>query len=313
MIRTHMFLALPLLALLVGTGPLPASAEEFPASDRPQPEKCRLSLRTPSEISWRGPHSRGYEALHSGAHGEQVRFEIRNAGGYCDYSLKIAPVNEVYALVGSDGELSFSIRPADGPGAAGRDSPVIIADSYRQPGHGKYQSFMLDLEPGQHVPAGRYGQDMELLLYQETDDVPVLADMRQIRIVADVWPKVSASIGTSPFAKRNQAQVDLGMLQSGKEQGLGFSVYANTPYDVTIESLNEGNLKHFRSAAKAPYRLMLDGKPVSLSAPETTTNVISGNTSASHDLRLTLDSLPALPALPAGYYEDRLTVTITAR
>lgn len=299
-----------LTAVAFGVIALCSTAEPDVSRRAPQADdECQLSIRAPAEVSWRGPYSRGYEPDHTSVHGERIAFEIRNTGGSCSYSVRIAPIADQYSLEGDGGELSFGLRSIEGSGAAGGKSPLEIPMGHQMPGAGKFAQFMIDIEPNQNVASGRYTQDLEILVYQETDGIPVLSDTRRMTIATEVWPKVSASIGMNALSGRNQAQVDLGLLHEGKRKDLGFSVRANTSYEVKIHSDNEGYLKHFRSDARIPYFLFLDGVEIDPSALGGEGVVSSGNTSQSHDFQFKIFEMPT--DIPAGYYEDRLTVTIT--
>ncbi len=298
-------------ALVAGLSTLSSLAEVItPVGELPAAEECQLSMRTPTEVTWRGPHSRGYAADQGGIHGERVSFEIRSAGGYCGYYVEITPVDGAYVLNGPGAALPFVLSSADGVSSSNLGSPVVIGgSSYPQAG-GRFVNFLVEIEPNRNVQAGRYSQDLNLVLYSETDGAPVFADTRQMRVVADVWPRVSAAIGPNAFSRNQQAQINLGRLQAGKETPLDFSVDANTTYEVKVRSENAGSLKHSRSDATLPYELILDGTLIDPSTLGSDTVVSTGSTSKSHDFRLRISR--DTKDIPAGFYNDRLMVTVTA-
>lgn len=302
------------MSLLIWAGPFTLQAVSHEIEDKlpggRRDENCKLSLRTPTEVNWRGPQSRGYDATFNGMHGERISFEIRNRGEHCDYSVRISPLHDAYFLTGSGGDLPFTLRPIDEADSFGQGTPLVIKGGYGRPEGTKTVSFMLDIEPGRLVQAGRYAQDLEIQLIQHKDDLDVLVDSKRIMAVTEVWPKVTASIGSNAKFGTNQAQIDLGKLFPGKRQSLDFSVQANTAYEIRIRSQNDGNLKHFRSDAMVPYQLTLDGRSVDPASSSESVVISSGNTSRTHDFQLGLADTPV--DAPAGYYEDQITVTISA-
>lgn len=308
--RLRLFLSAMLAATLTGNCFVfqlmsQAQPDEFqPASV----DDCRLALRAPSDIVWRGPFSRGYEADHSGSHLEPFSVDIRNDGGACGFLIEIAPASGAFELKHAGAVLAFGIRSNEAARASGSSPALEIENPYPMSGGSRSVNFLIDVEPGQRVNAGRYSQDLEIKLYKTTETETALADTRRFTVVAEVWPAVSASIGSTAKGGRATTEINLGAIRAGTQASMDFSVYSNTPYQISIASEHKGSLKHFRSDAFLPYDLILDGRLLESSELRGDTVVSSGNTSRTHDFDLRINDISGIPA---GYYADRVTVTIT--
>ncbi len=105
------------------------------------------------------------------------------------------------------------------------------------------------------------------------------------------------------------AEIDFGVLETGKSRRIFLQVRANSKTELTVSSLNHGFLKHVGQGDTAliSYSVLLDGRALDLSAVAVATLdlplTIEGRSSS-------LDFVLGEVSGPPGRYEDILTVDV---
>lgn len=290
----------------------PVSASHARESDNPFLEEipCQMSLHTQGEVNWRGPRSRGYEPETSSVHSETVLIELRNTGGPCEYEIEIVPTDGVARIVNRQGGVNYLLRSDQRPSSLQDGGRLILKGRFTRTGGVAQAGFSVELPAGQYAPAGHYTSDLDVSVYRLEAGLPQINDTRRIRLGADIWPRVSASIGVRADGGVKSASVGLGILRTGLEHQLDFSVYANSAYSITIASDNAGHLKHHKADILIPYTLSLDGSSLGESRLMGQESISFGAIGRLHDLRIRLGRIA--PGHTAGVYTDRLVVTIRA-
>ena len=109
--------------------------------------------------------------------------------------------------------------------------------------------------------------------------------------------------------------LDFGIMTQYLEKGVDLRVMSNTPYQLKASSANNSIMKHTTQNSSVSYTLKVNGSGVALGNSNGNPALIgSGNeTSTSGDkfnLRFQIQSNPS--NLPAGLYQDQITITAIA-
>ena len=305
-----LFTAVILVLIAAGVSNSPARADPL-FETMEQSEPCRLSLNPTSQLHWRGPLSRGYATSDTQAHAEQARLEVRNSGGPCEFEIRIEPLANTNELSGDGDVLTFLMREDLGAPQIAPGLPLILTGRF--PGDGGIVAFgfFVELPPGQSARAGLYRNELNVTIRSGSTGMTLVEDSKFISVVAEVWPKVVASIGHNAALGTRSATIDLGRLRSSTVADLDFSVDANTAYEVAIKSGNSGALKHQYGDTSLAYNLIIDGRLIAPTDLGAGSIVMRGDGSGTHAMRLEMQPFNER-APPAGRYSDQLTVTITA-
>lgn len=107
--------------------------------------------------------------------------------------------------------------------------------------------------------------------------------------------------------------LNFGNLMTNAEMGADITVTSNTAYQVRLSSLNNGNLK--RTTSSLPYQLRVNGTSFSLNSSATSpvtvaTGVANGTTPTRYNVKVKITG--DTTTLPAGDYEDTITITLMA-
>ncbi len=109
--------------------------------------------------------------------------------------------------------------------------------------------------------------------------------------------------------------LDFGFMSQFQEQGVDLRIVSNTPYQVKASSANNGNLKHASQNSLVNYTLKVNGSAVSLTSssgiPSTVGSGIETST-AGDRFNLRFQILSNINTLPAGLYQDQITLTAIA-
>ena len=308
-----MFRPLSLFIALLLLNPAFAQEMGLPSAEglNEQPTPCTLQIRPPDMVVYRGALSRGYDSNSDRQHTEIAKVLIEHEGDSCPYTLRIEPEagpGTAYMYNGQDA-LAFEISPPGRSGNSGSNMVEIAGNVAR----GQFQRtipFDVQIPAGQRTVAGRYAGRLEVSLYPDTSAAGEPADRQYMEVVVDVLPRVDASFGTDPLARRKSRRLDFGTLRKGQKSSVDFSVTANTGYSVKMVSDNRGALHHEFTPSSIEYDVYLDGNPVSIEESASREVLLSGASSSQHsiDLLITGDTDKAL----AGNYTDRLTLIISA-
>lgn len=104
--------------------------------------------------------------------------------------------------------------------------------------------------------------------------------------------------------------LDFGILAKGQEKAADLRVVSNSSYKLYVSSMNNGNLKQ-SGGSTIKYSMRVNGGAISLGS---STALGSGDetTAAGDRYNLSFQILDSTSNLPAGLYQDNLTITATA-
>ena len=107
--------------------------------------------------------------------------------------------------------------------------------------------------------------------------------------------------------------LDFGILAKGQEKGADLRVVSNSSYKLNVTSLNGGVLKQ-SGGSTIKYTMKVNGAGVQLPAGGSQTFLGSGDetNSAGDRFNLSFQITDSTVNLPAGLYQDNLTITATA-
>lgn len=107
--------------------------------------------------------------------------------------------------------------------------------------------------------------------------------------------------------------LDFGILAKGQEKGADLRVVSNSSYKVNVNSMNGGVLKQ-SGGSTIKYTMKVNGAGVALPSGGSSTFLGSGDetTSAGDRFNLSFQITDSTTNLPAGLYQDNLTITATA-
>lgn len=304
--------AAALLAIAAAPAPAQVSNEDGPR------QACALTLRVPTAQRWRGPHGRGYEVFRGNGYLEPLVIIVHHEGAPCRYSLvgSARPLGATASLTGPGGSLRFDVlRETNG----GRSflSADLLGDNASQIvgsfGEGaSEQSTVLYVWVGddQVVAGGSYAGSFAVRLLAPDDGLRLM-DERYVQVATDVLPVIEAGFTNVSDSATRQANINFGELTVAHQQAVPFYVRSNAPFALSLVSAHRGALAHEQSGARAPYRLLVNGREAQLAAGDDDyTYPASGG--SIQPLVLSFD-VPAVPrGYPAGRYQDTLTVTFTA-
>lgn len=165
----------------------------------------------------------------------------------------------------------------------------------------------------QDVPSGDYSDSIEISIYEGNTSQYTLRDTRRVTYTVTVPANISISIQSS-VGIGETADLNFGTLQIGESRSFSIDVVANTPYDLSIESENNGVLTQdtTRAPNTIPYALQYKGRHIDLSRrtylsyPQRkhTTEVITHKFNA---------IIGEFDFVLWGEYQDNLVLTVTAR
>ena len=272
--------------------------------------ECQLDVRVPSEVYFRGLHSRGYVSSDSAVHRENITLELRHSGNACAYLARIETATGNAPQMASQQDV-LEYRIVSDQNQSGRTGESIEFPGFFRAGDGQSTlRFGIEVPIEQHVGTGRYEDELVVSIYDFTSGTLQLVSSRSFQVTTQVPASVSASFGANADAGLTSTTLEFGRLQQNKTRSVEFAVNANTPYDISFESENGGALKHFASEAEITYALKMDGTLIPRSAIESGDAVIQGSTNSVHGLDIEI--LDDVRQAVAGRYEDRLTIIITA-
>ncbi|MEH6790814.1 hypothetical protein [Parasphingorhabdus sp.] len=164
------------------------------------------------------------------------------------------------------------------------------------------------------LQAGTYVEYLELLLLDRNGDGSTITDRRDLTVTIVIPPAVSLRLVGAVVGgggSNEPARVDLGNLSSStstQSEPFAARIFSTTPYIVSFNSINLGNMVHEQGRDQVPYRLFFDGALVNLAG--TAEFFYPDHTPQGGDNRPMSVVVPPVVAL-AGRYSDRVTVTVT--
>lgn len=159
------------------------------------------------------------------------------------------------------------------------------------------------------LPAGHYTEQLQLSL---VDKSGLIVDRITLTIDFGV-PKAVDIMVVGASSNGRTAQLDLGELSSTQpthSSPFGVRVWSTSAYFVTLDSENDGVLRHTLAMDRIPYELFVDGRQADLFSQSViaTKGQPSANSGDYYRMQITV---PARVSV-AGEYSDRLTFSVTA-
>ena len=273
-------------------------------------EPCEMDIRSPGAVQFRGPYSRGYAARDNVRHRERVTLELRHDGGACEYRVSIETTDRGQPRMASGSDtLNFAL--IDGRDRRLSNGEPAIFTGYFSEGYGQTTlDFYIEVEPGQRVDAGDYLGELIVSIEDASEGMNELVGQTSLNVEATVPAFVNASIGDNPLAGKTNSKIDFGQFKRWQKEALRFSIDANTGYSISMESLNDGAMKHHVSDAEIAYQIRLDGRRISRDALTNADSVLNGFGFNIHDFEVEITS--NINRAVAGYYSDQVTIVISA-
>ncbi|MCI1755622.1 MAG: hypothetical protein LKM31_07390 [Sphingobium sp.] len=253
-----------------------------------------------------------YEALSGASYTVQLKLRLDNHGDTaCVGFIRFAADHSEKRLSGPNAaSLSYYIVDEadigrllfDPSNHSGRDIPVTV------PAHSS-----IDINPHALVPASQPGRSGQYSASLHVSYFPAQAgdasDGTTAKIAASVKPGVQANfVGLS---SGQRAELDMGELTPGLSRSIWLQVRASADVDIHISSDHHGQLRHERSDARIPYRMMLDDQSVDLSRGSRVAVGLADSIRGQNlPLAITIDDYDRAPV---GNYDDVVTFTISAR
>ena len=238
-----------------------------------------------------------------------------NVGNPCPATIRVSrltgPVDPNFPEYNLRAPGQSQVEILQDPSAGGTSlSDVKIANAPVGP-QGRSVPFELQVPTEWGLTAGTYIDRLELLLFDQNGALVDRTNLTiTILIPATVSVRFVGAVIGGGFG--SGARIDLGTLSTSEQtrsQPFGARIFSTAPYLVNVASANSGNLAHVELGSEIPYRLYFDGAQVDLSGISAFTYLAptprSGNTRP-----MSLEVPPA--SVPAGRYNDRITLTVSA-
>lgn len=167
------------------------------------------------------------------------------------------------------------------------------------------------------LTGGTYTDNIQIRVYSRDNNGNLLLEEVQpfsINIIVPVNMAVSiVDEGGSHNASSTAKVLNFGNLATNQEMGCDIMVSSSTAYQVKLSSLNNGVMK--RSTSTLAYQLRVNNTPYSLTSSASTpvtvgSGAANGSTPARFNVKVKITG--ATTSLPAGDYEDTITITAIA-
>lgn len=165
--------------------------------------------------------------------------------------------------------------------------------------------------------SGFYSDTVNVKLYELVGSTYILRQTKPLNLFYNVPDIISLSIterGGGFDPNSTNRVLNFGTLSQGQTQGVDVVIQTSAGYILNVSSLNNGRLKHNQGNYFAGYSLTANSSPINLSNSSTTpVNISSGcGNHPSDGFRFQFDfQINNVSNLPAGNYQDILTVTVT--
>jgi hypothetical protein len=243
---------------------------------------------------------------------ESFNVRVLNEGnGPCSASIRFlrldgtaVSANLEYAL--RSGSSVLQVLPNEA--ATGTSQSDLFVSGLPGGDSGRSVPFSLTIPSDWGIESGFHSEQLQLSLLDPSGQV---VDTLLLTINVNVPPSVSIRVvgatGTDSVASINLGNItprDISV-----SDPFGIRVWSTSPYLVSFESENSGNLRHDGGLDLIPYEMRMDEQQVNLGGsgdfvfPERTTSLGRVH-------RLRVQAGPATGR--AGGYADRITVTVTA-
>lgn len=240
---------------------------------------------------------------------ESFNIRVRNAGqGPCNATIRFTRVGaatiDMPAFSLRSGGTTLDVL-AEG-GTPTLNSDLIIPNAPAGP-QGRAVPFQITIPSEWGLKAGNYGEQIELSLLDVNGvEVDSLLLNINIRVPEAVALRVVGATGNGDVAR-----INLGNLSSSAvttSDPFAVRIWSTSGYRVAFASDNGGRLVHADNLDRFAYKLYFDGQSVNLAGADSF--VFPDHTPSLgriHPLRVEAGPVRAR----AGFYEDRVTVTVT--
>lgn len=182
------------------------------------------------------------------------------------------------------------------------------------------QTLVFRMAAGQFAATGTYTDLLDITLVDtERDNEPITADKGMVNrisvpVTVTVADKAQVNIAGSAgsFGTFAITTLDFGELRQGTMRNAFVQVRATTRMRVSVTSTNSGALERVGTTyrARVPYALTLSGTDLALGAGPQSLRVNQPATADGESLPLSVTITGATDGLPAGTYQDMLTVDV---
>lgn len=206
-----------------------------------------------------------------------------------------------YSIVGPGGVIEFDAQSMSAANGSGELRTPLTLD----PGAERTFDYNVATSIGWDLPAGSYTRRLRFNLVEAGTN----SEVDQEEIEFDVTVPLSSQID---FVG-NIDQIALGRLSLGRENfspPFGIRVYSTSSYNMQFESENAGNMRKEDGTALLPYLMTLKGRELNLASGGDTINGLSKPADIGDVFNVVVRVNPE-PTTPAGFYADRVNVTVT--
>lgn len=310
-------------SLLLATSLLFAAREKAVAT-------VSLQLLEVANVDWTGGPGAGYGVFDPAEVVQAIRFKVKlvegsassyfvtfSAGGSGDFlnrELRLGNEALKYQVYDSAGSQRTVLKAL--PSATASE---ILSGALTTEGEIQELTYVMVVDPGQVKSAGPYADTFIVTLYSGTLEDYTEEDAITVLFTVPVAETTQLSLlaSSSPFDPAVRSTLmDFGVLQSDDERRVDLRVRSNAGYSVSLESENNGMLKHTQPgvATVVPYTLRLAGTVVNLGAGLQTPVSQPGRlTGADGDVYDVSVSIGEVSGAVAGTYRDVVTITVTSQ
>ena len=312
-------LALPLLlgiAILLSSGRAEASCSGL-----------RFGL-LPGAIEWQGAGA-GYYVFDPVDRVQPVTFTVTKVDGTCTYfvtaTVETGGSFEARQMVGGGRRLVFNVFTNSIKTNPIRDLPVatandVITGSFERAGvaSNTHQHYYW-IQPRQIASPGVYSGLVRFKLYQGNQQSNTLVSTSQVQFIANVRPVAEVSVVDTgaPFdAAKVDRTVNFGSARKGQRAGFDLKARGNNGFEVTIQSLNGGVMRHANAhdTSTVPYTLVVGGRQIALTGGSATLAASVLATTGADGLPFPVEvEIGEFGTASPGNYTDVLTINVTSK
>lgn len=173
----------------------------------------------------------------------------------------------------------------------------------------------IDAGSNQYIGSGNYNKNFMLKLYEGDFNNRILRDTKVVQFAFTQYKSIDVSLVStgSAFNFTDTTQnVDFGKLVEGATRGFDIVLLYNAGYSVSMNSTNNGRMKHSTEKKFVPYSLAVDGIPVALTNVAAVVKSAAG-ISTPHGTRLPVTvKIGSLTDSAPGTYTDTVMVNVSS-
>ncbi len=173
----------------------------------------------------------------------------------------------------------------------------------------------IDANANQYIASGNYSKNFLLKLYEGDFNNRILRDSKVVQFAITQNKSIDVSMVStgSAFNITDTTQnIDFGKLVEGATRGFDIVLLYNAGYSVSMNSTNDGKLKHSTETKFVPYSLTVDGIPIALTSVATVVKSASGiSTPNGTRLPVTI-KIGSLTDSAPGTYTDTVIVDVSS-